>query len=213
VIEWLASDPTDTGARSVLLLGDFNSYAKEDPVRTLEAAGYVSLAAKFLGEAAYSFQFAGQSGTLDYAFANANLASQVVAVAEWHNNADEPVVLDYNREFKTDRPFNADDPYRASDHDPLLIGLDLVPPRRLFSLSNAGPLWIGSLLGLLGVLSFAIGVVVIMNRRRRQWRRAIERAALRMQPTRARSRLTLGLRARASAYAPGDGGAGPRVDG
>jgi uncharacterized protein len=56
------------------------------------------------------------------------LASQVSGVREWHNNADEPVVLDYNTEFKTDDPFNPSDPFRGSDHDPTLVGLNLTTP-------------------------------------------------------------------------------------
>ena len=45
---------------------------------------------------------------------------------EWHINADEPGLLDYNLEFGRDPAlFDASIPYRASDHDPVVIGLDL----------------------------------------------------------------------------------------
>ncbi len=40
---WLAGDPTGTGETDVLILGDLNSYAKEDPIRTLEEAGFTNL--------------------------------------------------------------------------------------------------------------------------------------------------------------------------
>ncbi len=52
----------------------------------------------------------------------------MTGAAEWHINADEPTVLDYNVEFKTANHINnlyASDAYRASDHDPLLVGLNL----------------------------------------------------------------------------------------
>src|SRR5207249_3017991 len=57
-----------------------------------------------------------------------SLTPQVTGVAEWHNNADEPTVLDYNVEFKTANQINtfySPAPYRASDHDPVVVGLNL----------------------------------------------------------------------------------------
>jgi predicted extracellular nuclease len=61
--------------------------------------------------------------------ANAALAGQVTGAAEWHINADEPMFLDYNLERKSpaQRELNAATPFRSSDHDPLLVGLNLVP--------------------------------------------------------------------------------------
>jgi Ca2+-binding RTX toxin-like protein len=70
--------------------------------------------------------FQGQSGYLDHALASASLAAQVTGVAEWHINADEPVALDYNVEFKSANHVDtlyAPTAYRSSDHDPLLVGL------------------------------------------------------------------------------------------
>jgi hypothetical protein len=48
-------------------------------------------------------------------------------VADWHINADEPDVLDYDTTFKPDPidAIHAPDAYRSSDHDPVLVGLDL----------------------------------------------------------------------------------------
>ena len=39
-------------------------------------------------------------------------------------NADEPVIIDYNTDFKTQDLYTSG-PYRASDHDPVVIGLNL----------------------------------------------------------------------------------------
>ena len=86
---------------------------------------FTSLIETRLGPNAYSYQFDGQSGYLDYAFASSSLSSQVTGVTEWHINSDEPVVLNYNTEFKTDDPFNPADPFAASDHDPILVGINL----------------------------------------------------------------------------------------
>lgn len=120
--DWLLTDPTNSGDTDFLLIGDFNAYAKEDPITTLEAAGYVNEAS------GYSYGFQGQWGTLDHALTSGTLHNQVTGAAKWHINADEPRALDYNEENKSagqiSSLYNAD-PYRASDHDPIIIGINL----------------------------------------------------------------------------------------
>jgi hypothetical protein len=121
----------------VLVIGDLNSYRNEDPIRALEAAGYTDLVERFGGEDAYGYLFDGQLGYLDHALANASLLRQVTGATEWHINADEVPLLDYNdavhdapgeapfeRESSA-RPLYAADPYRSSDHDPVVDRLDL----------------------------------------------------------------------------------------
>ena len=74
----------------------------------------------------YSFIFDAQAGALDHAIASASLVPQVVDTIEWHINADEPALLDYNLEHGRDPAlFDPDSPYRVSDHDPVVVGLDL----------------------------------------------------------------------------------------
>ena len=105
-----------------------NSYAKEDPIAAFEAAGFVNTIDEFIGPAAYSYVFDGESGYLDHALASATLAPQVTGVSEWHINPDEPTVLDYTTQFKTANQvttFYDPGPYRSSDHDPVLVGLQL----------------------------------------------------------------------------------------
>jgi len=127
--EWLASDPTGTGAADrTLVVGDLNSYAKEDPIAALESHGFQNLVAQKIGDDAYSYVFDGQWGYLDYAIGTAGLAPDVAGVGEWHVNADEPSVLDYNVDFKSAgqrTSLYAPDRFRISDHDPVLVGLDL----------------------------------------------------------------------------------------
>ena len=121
---WLGTNPTGTADADYLILGDLNAYRLEDPITTLTNAGYTSLFAP----ASYSFQFNGQWGSLDHALASGSLNSQVTGAAKWHINADEPIVLDYNTEFKSagqvSSLYNAD-PFRSSDHDPIVVGLNL----------------------------------------------------------------------------------------
>jgi predicted extracellular nuclease len=137
--DWLATDPTGNGASNILIVGDLNAYRNEDPITVLKYAGYVDLIDQFQGAAAYSYLFGGQLGSLDYALASPSLAARVVDVAEWHINADEVPLFDYNDEIRDpgeaifERKSNAlelyaPDPYRTSDHDPVIVGLDLAPP-------------------------------------------------------------------------------------
>ncbi len=128
LMNWLATDPTGTGAPDILLVGDYNSYAMEDPILALENGGYTHLIKSFLGPDAYSYVFDGQWGYLDHAICSASLTSRVTGVADYHINADEPSVLDYLEDFKSAGQLislYAPDEFRVSDHDPVMIGLDL----------------------------------------------------------------------------------------
>lgn len=128
LMNWLATDPTNTGDPDILLVGDYNSYAMEDPILVIENAGFTHLIKSLLGADAYSYAFNGQWGYLDHALASASLTSQISGAADYHINADEPTVLDYNSEFKSPAQlinlYSADE-FRVSDHDPVLIGLNL----------------------------------------------------------------------------------------
>ncbi|UBV43185.1 ExeM/NucH family extracellular endonuclease [Deinococcus taeanensis] len=124
LVNWLATNPTGVTEDDRLLMGDYNAYAMEEPLSILAAGGYQNLFDKNV----YSYQFDGQWGSLDQATGSASLAAQVAGRTKWHINSDEPTVLDYNKEFKSagqlSSYYNAD-PFRSSDHDPILIGLNL----------------------------------------------------------------------------------------
>ena len=112
-----------------LIVGDLNSYGEEDPIDVLEAAGFVDLVDTRLEEAdQYSYVFEGQAGYLDHALVSPHLARRITGVDIWHINADEPVFLDYNTEFNPPE-FYAPTPYRSSDHDPVLVGVNSLPRR------------------------------------------------------------------------------------
>jgi len=128
--DWLASSPTGSSDPDVLILGDLNSYLQEDPIRILASRGYRSL----FDADSYSYQFNGQWGSLDHMLASDSLYSQVSGSSKWHINSDEPIILDYNIEFKSvaqQTSFYNADPFRTSDHDPLLAGFSLTPTNRL----------------------------------------------------------------------------------
>lgn len=128
LVDWLATDPTGSGDEDSLIIGDLNSYDKEDPIDVLLAGGYTDLVYQFLGEDAYSYVFDGQTGYLDHALANAGLVDEVTGVTIWHINADEADLIDYDTTFKgpNQDAIYSPDAYRSSDHDPVIIGLDLI---------------------------------------------------------------------------------------
>jgi hypothetical protein len=134
LVDWLAGDPTGSGDSDYLIIGDLNSYDKEDPIDAiLEGSDdilgtgddYTDTIFSFLGEDAYSYVFDGQIGYLDHALANAGLSNEVAGVTIWHINADEPDLIDYDTSFKQDAQdaIYAPDAYRSSDHDPVIVGL------------------------------------------------------------------------------------------
>ncbi len=100
----------------------------EDPIDAIKAGSddtagtgddYTNLVSQFLGTYAYSYVFDAQNGYLDHALSSSTLTSQVTGVVEWHNNADEADIFDYDTSFK---PPTVDAlyeplPYRSSDHD------------------------------------------------------------------------------------------------
>ena len=113
-----------------MIIGDLNAYGQEDPIDRLQAAGYVDTIDAGMPETdQYSYVFQGQAGYLDHALVSPHLARRIAGVDVWHINADEALFLDYNLEFNPDG-FYETDPYRSSDHDPVLVGLDARPSRR-----------------------------------------------------------------------------------
>ncbi len=128
---WLESDPTGSGDEDFIILGDLNAYGQEDPIDTLRARGYTSV----IPVSDYSYVFDGQHGTLDYGMVNGSMLEQVAGAAIWHINSIEPDMFSY---YGVEEVFNAD-PYRSSDHDPVIIGLDMEDPTTgidLLSVSN-----------------------------------------------------------------------------
>lgn len=135
LVHWLESDPTQTGETDILITGDLNAYAGEDPIDAIKISAYHDL----LGGPAtanYSYVFDGQLGYLDHVLASDSLLPQVAGIAVWHINADEIPQFDYNDEVRDPgearfdeepdgNPLYKADAFRASDHDPVIVGLQL----------------------------------------------------------------------------------------
>ncbi|MEH3034011.1 MAG: ExeM/NucH family extracellular endonuclease [Aeromicrobium erythreum] len=128
---------------TVFLTGDFNSYREEDPVRVIQDAGFTDVASRYTRRTTY--QFDGLVGSLDHVFASRRALKKVTGADIWDINADESVAREYSRWNANVTNLYAPDPYRASDHDPEVVGFDAIsrgthvtvaddvagPPRRL----------------------------------------------------------------------------------
>jgi uncharacterized protein len=151
------------GDPDVLLLGDFNAYAQETATTTLTSGGYTDLETAFLGSNAYSYVFDGQLGHLDYAFSSASMTPQVTGVNVWHINADENPLFDYNDEIDDgaaeaafeEKPdgsalvpprvlFQPASPYRASDHDPIILGIFAISDLEVIKSDSPDPVTAGT---------------------------------------------------------------------
>jgi uncharacterized protein len=130
LLSFVGQIQTASGDSDVMILGDLNAYNEEDPIDILRAGGLTKLTT-----ATDSYVFDGQTGSLDHALVSSSLLTQVTGAAKWNINANEPITLDYNDDVLTTGEGVAEDrndlslykanPYRSSDHDPVLVGLNL----------------------------------------------------------------------------------------
>ena len=117
LFEWLAS--VRRGDTPVIIAGDINAYAVEEPAAWLRRMGKRDLGTPFVEPSArYTYVYQGQAGTLDYVLGPETLGPRVLDAGIWHVNADEPAFLGY----AGSRP--ASGPWRASDHDPVWVDLN-----------------------------------------------------------------------------------------
>ena len=124
----------DLGTDAVFLTGDFNSYTEEDPLQVLYGHGYTNLSSTTdPQETTYSFD--GLAGSLDHVLANPAAEEMVTGVDIWNINADESIAFEYSRYNYNATDFYEPSPYRASDHDPEVVGLDLPDVRTASSMS------------------------------------------------------------------------------
>ena len=108
-----------------LLVGDFNAYTKEDPLKVLTDAGW----AHESGHGDSSYVYGGRSGSMDHVFASSAAHPLITEVKSWAVNAQESIAFEYSRaNYNAYLAFEADNPYRASDHNPEIIGLNLITP-------------------------------------------------------------------------------------
>jgi len=119
VVNTLNKLTTYYGDPDVLVVGDMNSYSMEDPIKVYTDGGLINQLKRY-SPSDYSYVYSGNVGYLDHSLATSTLSSQVTGASPWHINADEPSYFGY--EYST---YYSADPYRCSDHDPIVTGLNL----------------------------------------------------------------------------------------
>ncbi len=113
-----------SGTDRVFLSGDFNSYTREDPMQRLYDAGYTDIGSHESPDE-HTYLYGGTVGSLDHVLGNAAAMGVVTGAHVWNLNSVEPVALEYSRHNYNATDFYEPGPYRASDHDPLVVGADL----------------------------------------------------------------------------------------
>ena len=118
VIENYKKDLTFYGDSDILIMGDLNAYAMEDPITLLRDNGMIDLHRSFHADSSYSYVYRGQLGYLDHALCNHTLYPQVTGMIAYHINSDESDRYTYDKS-------NDQTMFRCSDHDPIIVGLRL----------------------------------------------------------------------------------------
>lgn len=118
VLNHYGSDSYYYGDEDVLIMGDLNAYAMEDPITVLREGGMIDLHRAFHADSSYSYVYRGQAGYLDHALCNATLYPHVTGMVAYHINSDESDSYTYDK--SSDQTM-----FRCSDHDPVLVGLRL----------------------------------------------------------------------------------------
>ena len=119
--------------KATFVMGDLNAYSKEDAISIFRNAGYTipveELNPESEWQAVASYQFSGRIGSLDHILANEHVDAK--AAQTWNINSDEPIAMEYSRRNYTGGDvFEADNPYRSSDHDPVKVGFNLAQVSR-----------------------------------------------------------------------------------
>ncbi|MDF0512461.1 ExeM/NucH family extracellular endonuclease [Agromyces sp. H3Y2-19a] len=115
-----ANSLSEDRKNAIYLVGDFNSYAKEDPIKVFTDAGWTDLVfSRARGQ--YTYSFDGELGSLDHVIASPAAASRVQKTAVWSINSPEWAGREYwGPAAETVAEAT---PFRSSDHDPILVGV------------------------------------------------------------------------------------------
>jgi len=125
----------------ILLLGDYNGYAQEQPLQALVRAGYIDMV-MVMDSLNYSYSYKGECGYLDRCYASPSMADQITSLKPLHWNTDYYYSAAYyskynykNHQIPKETPKDIRgwmSPaakknllFRYSDHDPLLITIKL----------------------------------------------------------------------------------------
>ncbi|GAB3600270.1 ExeM/NucH family extracellular endonuclease [Microbacterium tumbae] len=123
ILDFTETIEETTGSSDILLIGDFNAYAKEDPIEVFTSAGWSDVAREQAPDE-HTYTFDGELGSLDHVLASPSLAASITGAGVWSINSPE----------WSDRGYafgaaEAGTPFRSSDHDPIIVGVSSeIPP-------------------------------------------------------------------------------------
>ena len=128
-MKWLKSNPTKDKSKAQIIIGDFNSYQKEDPIQILARGGFENLAEDYLATDNWSTSFRGTLGAIDHILVNPSARQSVQGFTQWHINSTHNELFDYNLEkldktLKKPDDFYQNSPFSSSDHDWVMAGFD-----------------------------------------------------------------------------------------
>lgn len=109
------------------MLGDFNAYAMEDPIRARKAAGFSEVVEEYDPDAA-SCEFSGRVGSLDHIFANAKAHELVSGAGIWGIPTGLSRWPCSTRVATTSWPIYTTSQFGASGHSPALVGFSMQTP-------------------------------------------------------------------------------------
>lgn len=118
LLEHYKSDRVYYRENDILIMGDLNAYAMEDPITILRDGGMTDLHRVFHADSSYSYNYRGYAGYLDHALCNSTMLPQVTGMIAYHINSDESDNYTYDKS-------NDESMFRSSDHDPVIVGLRL----------------------------------------------------------------------------------------
>ncbi len=123
VVDFAKATAQADGTNKIFLVGDFNSYTQEDPMQVLYQNGFINQPSDHARDTSY--EFGGMAGSLDHVLANSAAANLVTLRDVWQINAEESVGFEYSRYNYNAELLYQPNQFRASDHNPELVGLDV----------------------------------------------------------------------------------------
>ena len=118
LLEYYTKDCAFYKDNDLLIMGDLNAYAMEDPITILREGGMIDLHRTFHADSSYTYVYRGYAGYLDHALCNPTMLPQITGMVAYHINSDESDSYTYDKS-------NDQTMFRSSDHDPVLVGIRL----------------------------------------------------------------------------------------